>query len=161
MMKRHILPAGLLLALLTLLAWIAVPNFLTARNRSRQKRTMADIRTIATAWEARSTDRDEYTIGRPRPGTTSQRVSTADLARALEPKYVKQMPRADGWGNELQFTMNDVDEHGRAQGYAIRALGSDDRPDRIANMASGATTDFADDIIYSNGSFVRYPESAG
>lgn len=157
-MKRHILPAGFLLAILTLLAWIAVPNLLIAMNRSRQKRTMADIRTIATAWEARATDRNEYTIGPARIGGTSQRVSTADLARALEPKYVKQMPRTDGWGNELQFTMSEFDEKGRAQGYAIRAVGSDDRPDLIANMDSGATTNFADDIIYSNGSFVRFPE---
>jgi len=160
-MKRHLLPAGFLLALLTLLAWIAVPNFLSARNRSRQKRTMADIRTIATAWQARATDRNEYTIGPGRAGATSQRVSTADLARSLEPTYVKQMPRTDGWGNEFQFTMSEFDEKGHAQRFSIRALGSDGEADRIASLDSGATTNFADDIIYADGSFVRYPESAG
>jgi len=81
--------------------------------------------------------------------------------RSLEPTYVKQMPRTDGWGNEFQFTTSEFDEKGHAQRFAIRALGSDGEADRIASLDSGATTSFADDIIYADGSFVRYPESAG
>ena len=40
-------------AIIGILAAIAIPNLLTAMQRSEQKRTMADIRTIATAIEAR------------------------------------------------------------------------------------------------------------
>src|SRR5205814_4490670 len=43
-----------------ILAAIAIPNLLTAMQRSKQKRTMADLRTIATAWEARATDLNKY-----------------------------------------------------------------------------------------------------
>lgn len=41
---------------LALMFAIAAPNVFTSWNRSQQKRTMADIRTLATALEARATD---------------------------------------------------------------------------------------------------------
>ena len=46
----------IVVAIIGILAAIAIPNLLTAMQRAKQKRTMADIRTIATAWEARATD---------------------------------------------------------------------------------------------------------
>ena len=46
----------IVVAIIGILAAIAIPNLLTAMQRSKQKRTMADMRTIATAWEARATD---------------------------------------------------------------------------------------------------------
>src|SRR5438094_4453816 len=97
-------------AVLLALAAIAIPNLHTAMQRSDQKRTMADMRTIATAWEARATDRNTYLVGRP--GI----VAYDDLHRALEPKYVKQLPRDDGWDNPFVFAAND-------QEYSIRAIG--------------------------------------
>ena len=50
----------IVVAIIGILAAIAIPNLLTAMQRSKQKRTMADIRTIATAWEARATDVNTY-----------------------------------------------------------------------------------------------------
>lgn len=155
-MRRYLLPVTLSVAILAPIAWWVTQNLRLAMNRSHQKRTMADIRTIATAWEGRATDLNSYTIGARHGTSPIQRVSTADLARALEPKYVRHMPRVDGWDNEFEFTMSDFDEHGQAQSYAIRAIGSDHRADRIATL--GATTDFAADIIYSDGTFTRFPE---
>ncbi len=46
----------IVVAIIGILAAIAIPNLLTAIQRSKQKRSMADIRSIATAWEARATD---------------------------------------------------------------------------------------------------------
>src|SRR4051812_43618027 len=149
------------LTLPVLLAWITVPNYLQARNRSNQKRTMADIRTIATAWEARATKTNSYSVGAARsPRVSARPVTTAELARALEPTYIRKLPRADGWDTEFQFVTSDEEIAGQAQTYTIRSLGSDRRHDGAANL-TGSTTSFEDDIVYSNGSFVRYPESAG
>ena len=130
------------------LAAIAVPNLSEAMNRSRQKRTMADMRTIASAWEARATDVNSYAIG-------NKDVRAAELARVLEPKYVRTLPRIDAWGSEFVLSIAD-----QGQTYAIRSLGSDRRADRDPNL-SGPTTKFTDDIVFSNGAFVRYPEAAG
>lgn len=116
---------------------------------------MADIRSVATAWEARATDMNSYDVR----SADKKRITSAELARVLEPTYIRQFPRTDGWGNEFQFVVSDFEE-GRASRYSIRALGSDGRPDRNLSL-SGITNDVADDIVFSNGSFIRYPESAG
>ena len=50
----------IVVAIIGILAGIAIPNLLTAMQRSKQKRTMADMRTIAAAWEARTTDVNRY-----------------------------------------------------------------------------------------------------
>jgi type II secretory pathway pseudopilin PulG len=124
-------------------AAIALPNVITARNRSAQKRTMADMRTIATAWEARATDRNTYLVGPPGG------VSYDELRRVLEPKYIKHLPRDDGWGNPFILFSSD-------QEYSVRSIGGDHRMD--PRTGPGATTDFDCDILYSNGTFVFYPE---
>lgn len=159
MYKMLKIAAGL--TLLMFPALMIIPDVVRSAKRSHQKRTMADIRSIATAWEARATDTNSYSVS---PGRNSrmpeQRVTTAELARALEPKYIRHLPRADGWDTEFQFITADEEIAGQAQTYKIVSLGSDRRPDRIANL-TGSTTNFEDDIVYSNGSFVRFPESAG
>src|SRR5258706_16273245 len=49
-----------LVAVLGIVAAIAVPNFITAQQRARQKRTMADIRMLATAAESYASDNNQY-----------------------------------------------------------------------------------------------------
>src|SRR5204863_8921356 len=51
----------IVVAIIGILAAIAIPNLLTAMQRARQKRSMADMRTIATAWESRATETNNYT----------------------------------------------------------------------------------------------------
>jgi type II secretory pathway pseudopilin PulG len=163
-MKRALLPLTItFVAAIFLGVWLIVPNVMTAMNRSRQHRTMADMRMMATALEARAGDTGSYSFGpvRREKAPVEQRVSLSELARALEPKYVRKVPLKDGWGTPYQVSVRDYDAAGRPQTYIIRSLGSDGRPDRVLNLASGATTKFADDLIYSNGSFIRYPEGAG
>ena len=130
-------------AVLLALAAVAIPNLQTAMQRSDQKRTMADMRTIATAWEARAEDRNTYLVGRP--GI----VSYEDLRRVLEPTYTKHLASDDGWDNPFIFTSSD-------QSYSIRAIVADHQLD--AHLVLGATTDFDCDIVYANGTFTAYPE---
>jgi general secretion pathway protein G len=130
-------------AVVLVLASIAYPNVMAPHQRSAQKRTMADMRTLATALEARATDINNYRIGRP------GHISYDDLRRVLEPKYVKHLPREDGWGRPLIVITTD-------QEYWVRSNGADGRMDRFR----GATTDFDCDILYSNGTFIEYPESS-
>ncbi len=159
---RRILSIGAGLAFLLFLAGVVVPDLLQVRNRNRQKRTMADMRSIATAWEARATVMNAYSVGAGGASVrmAERRVTVTELARSLEPTYIRKFPRTDGWGTEFQFSTAGYDKTGQAQTYVIRSLGSDGRSDRIANL-SGPTTNLSDDIVYSNGAFVRYPEGAG
>src|SRR3954464_5648987 len=95
----------IVVAIIGILAAIAIPNLLTAMQRSKQKRTMADMRTIATAWEARATDVNKYNAAGTISAVTacSNSITQADLSGALAPTYIKLLPNKDGWGNTLKF----------------------------------------------------------
>src|SRR5436190_21304249 len=50
----------IVVAIVGILAAIAIPNFLTALARAKQRRTMVDMRTVATAWESRTVETNRY-----------------------------------------------------------------------------------------------------
>jgi type II secretion system protein G len=143
----------IVVAIIGILAAIAIPNLLTAMQRSRQKRTMADMRTVASAWEARATDVNMYNAAGVSWPPTTQSAST--LKARLEPTYIKNVPVYDGWSNPLQVGTNTS-----GSSYAIRSYGADKAVDATTTSATAAITtqNFDCDIIYSEGSFVQYPE---
>ncbi|HYS54111.1 MAG TPA: type II secretion system protein GspG, partial [Thermoanaerobaculia bacterium] len=139
-----------------ILAAIAIPNLLTAMQRSKQKRTMADMRTIATAWEARATDVNRYNAA----GITlpSASVTIDNLTTFLSPTYVKTFPRKDGWGNNWGMSADQAwGSTTAAQIYVIISYGKDGAS-QGTTYSGGATTNFDCDIVYSNGTFIQYPE---
>lgn len=141
-----IIVGGLVLvAVIGILAAIAIPNFLTAMNRAKQKRSMADIRSIATALESYATDENRY----PEPG---------DLSSALVPKYLPSLPARDGWETELGYQCW---PSGACKEYAVASAGADKTFEHDSLQEYGPdvkTTNFDNDIVFSNGSFVQYPE---
>jgi len=146
----------IVVAIIGILAAIAIPNLLTAMQRSKQKRTMADMRTIATAWEARATDLNKYNAA----GLTypSAAVTTANLQDYLAPTYVKTFPIRDGWGNTWVFGADQSwGAATAAQQYVIVSNGKDGKSEG-ATIAGANTTNFDCDIVYSNGTFEQYPE---
>ena len=144
----------IVVAIIGILAAIAIPNLLTAMQRSKQKRTMADMRTIATAWEARATDVNRYNAA---GATTFTTVSFDNLNTYLCPTYVKKLPQNDAW-NTPYFYQASVSwgVSTAAQEYQITSYGKD----QIAETTpkGGATTNFDCDIVYSNGAFLQYAE---
>jgi type II secretory pathway pseudopilin PulG len=139
--------AGLVvIAIIGILAAIAIPNLLTAMQRSRQKRTMADMRTLATALEAYGTDheQEEYPPGE----------YAASLAPHLQPKYVNVLPGVDGWGTGIRYSP--LPNHG----YVIVSAGANKtfEASSVNEYAKGPTSHFDCDIVFSNGEFVQYPE---
>ncbi len=142
----------IVVAIIGILAAIAIPNLLTAMQRSRQKRTMADMRTIATAWEARATDVNQYSAaGITFPAATT---SITGLSSILSPTYVKQLPVYDGWSTAFL-------QGSTTSSYAVKSVGAD-KTDNTASLTSAAaaitTNNFDCDIIYSDGTFVQYPD---
>ena len=140
----------IVVAIIGILAAIAIPNLVAAMNRSRQKRTMADIRAMAVAWEARGVDEGDYGLA----GLTiccTTIVEAADLREALTPTYIKLFVETDAWRNPIAYTIN---ESGSA--YLITSYGQDGRPD--GTYQGQGTQRFDCDIMYSNGSFIQYPD---
>ena len=147
----------IVVAIIGILAAIAIPNLLTAMQRSKQKRTMADMRTIGTAWEARATDVNRYNAAGMTLPTGA--VTTDNLTSFLSPTYCKTFPRWDGWGNNWSLAADQAwgDSTRAAQVYVIISYGKDGTS-QGSTYTSGGTSNFDCDIVYANGSFVQYPE---
>ena len=134
-----------------ILAAIAVPNFMTAMQRARQKRTVADIRSVATAVEAYASDKNQY-----------PKVSYDELRPLLMPEYIHSWPAKDGWEHPFRYACT-KEEDGRCTGYTLGSAGKDgifthDDMNAYVASAAGGTRNFDCDIIFSNGTFLDYPE---
>ena len=139
------------IAIIGILAAIAIPNLLTAMQRSKQHRTMADVRTLAVALEAYASDNNKY------PDV----ASVDDLRPILTPKYIRVVPTRDGWGNALRYECGK--ERDVCTRYVIGSAGKDgrfERDDLLAYVSSppGPTTNFDCDVVFSNGAFIEYPQ---
>jgi general secretion pathway protein G len=130
-----------------IVAAIAIPNLLTATQRAKQKRTLADMRSIATAVEAYATDQSFY----PDPDTFEQ---------AIVPKYIRVLPKVDGWGNSIRYECWSSTDGPTCDGYAIGSAARDGKfeNESLADYEQGATTNFDSDIVFSNGQFIRCPQ---
>jgi general secretion pathway protein G len=128
----------IVVAIIGIIAAIAIPNLLNAIDRGKQKRTMADMRSIGTAIESYSVDFSHYPQG-----------NLAQVTAVLEPIYIKKMPATDGWRNPI--TVNAVADTGyTVESYAKGGANNTD--------ISGATANFSDDIVFVDGQFVSWPE---
>ena len=144
----------IVVAIIGILAAIAIPNLLSALQRSRQKRSMADMRSIATAWEARATDTNSYmaagvNITWPAPSEDVSKIETM-----LVSTYTRKFPRYDGWGTAFQIGFTN-------RSYSIESLGADQKDggtETVSVTSPITTNNFDCDIVFSNGNFVIYPE---
>jgi len=102
---------------------------------------MADIRTLATAIESYWSDHPDW-----RPANSVGPPSR--LTRLLQPKYIEQIPENDGWGHPFRVFIG-------GESYTIWSLGKDGKRDA---KWDGATTNFDNDLVYTNGTFTQYPE---
>ena len=142
---RHIRGFSLLevlivVTIVSFIATIAIPGLLNAMHRGRQGATIADMRTIATALERYAVDNQSYPTVEGMP----------ELAKELEPDYVKELPLADGWNHPYVY---ETDSHGST--YTLLSPGKDGelQDDELITV----THDFAADIVCVDGVFVQRP----
>jgi type II secretion system protein G len=133
----------IVVAIIGIIAAIAIPNLLNAIDRGKQKRTMADLRSMGTAIEEYSIDNNFY--------PAAEDVGT--LEGEVSPSYMRKLPERDGWGMAF-FVDSDPSE------YTLGSCGKGATTCASLNLngTGGKTSTFADDIIFSNGSFVQWPE---
>jgi general secretion pathway protein G len=139
---------------LAIIAAIAIPNLLNAVQRGKQKRTMADMRAIATACEAYAVDKRAY----PDASTIEE------LAPLLEPEYIKKLPRIDAWNQPIIYASNSTEESQDGPDvYIILSTGKDasmDFEEIESYPFPNSTTSFNNDIVFSNGEFIQFPEGS-
>ena len=132
----------IVVAIIGIIAAIAIPNLLNAIHRGRQKRTMSDMRTVATGVGAYAVDNSYF----PRGATDG-----TFLTSYLQPQYVKLVPRKDGWATQVFFSTDTV-----GQFYTLQSYGKN----KTANDVTVGieTKEFNCDIAHMDGVFAQWPE---
>jgi general secretion pathway protein G len=146
----------IVIAIIGILAAIAIPNLLNAVQRGKQKRSMSDMRTMATAIESYAVDNNFYPSAATCPAqaiTTGTVLNDTSLS-VLAPTYIANPVRKDGWDHFFYFG---TDVATNAQAYGLISYGRDGA---VSAVTCSTTTNFNDDIIYSNGGFVQFPQGA-
>ena len=137
----------IVVAIIGIIAAIAIPNLLNAIQRGKQKRTMGDLRTVATANESYSIDNNQYVL-KAAVGAVSTIVTN------LEPTYVKKMPNLDGWSTPFYYITDAA-----ASEYTLTSYGKNKVAGGTGTVAAnGGTTNFTMDIVFSTGSFAQFPD---
>jgi type II secretion system protein G len=144
----------IVIAIIGILAAIAIPNLLNAVQRGKQKRTMSDMRALATAIESYSVDNTLYPAAACNNGLFTSSGTALNLSSFtnLTPTYIGRVPSQDGWGRFLDYGVDNA-----LFRYDLRSFGRNGAADGIV---CGTTTDFNDDILYTSGTFVQWPEGA-
>ena len=131
----------IVVAIIGIIAAIAIPNLVQAIQRARQRRTMADMRTVANA--VMSYGIDMAFVPQVSDGTVAQTMPY------LSPTYLKKEPVQDGWQNPFRYL-------GQSLNYTVWSYGRD-RAQQAA-LVLKATTTFESDIVLNNGIFIQWPE---
>jgi len=141
----------IVIAIIGIIAAIAIPNLLNALDRSRQKRSMADVRTWSTALGTYLVDANfYYNAGGPIALDPSQAMYQFFTIK----KYLENAPYLDGWNDNFWYR-----PQGQAGsmpwGYTFESLGKGNTND--ASFIKRFKC-FGCDISNANGQFIKSPE---
>ena len=159
----------IVVAVIGIIAAILIPNLLDALQKTKQKRTVADMRDLGTAWFSWLTDqvsaaaagssRQQYDFGRLDVPVSADELFSS-LYVSADMFYTRSVPSRDGWARQYDFRWSGNPSSTPVIG--IRSLGRDgvEGP----NGSSGSyslgpfiTSDYDQDIIWADGFFVTYP----
>jgi len=163
----------IVVAIIGILAALLIPNAITAIQRAKQKGTMKDIATIATACADYITDNAKA----PDAGSqTGALTSGNDFIKAITPFYLKICPLNDQWGTA--FTVHSGTAASSVGGITAAMVGDDDfviisfgrkgenesftyLPDtpETGFFTVSESVDFENDLINWSGSWIRAPRT--
>lgn len=103
----------IVVAIIGVLAALLIPNAITAIQKSKQKSTMKEIITIATAASDFTHDHGDWQINQ-----AGDIDSSSEFVLAITPFYIKICPVKDQWGEPYKVYLGDQS--------AVRAISTDD-----------------------------------
>lgn len=154
----------IVIAIIGIIAALLIPNFLDALQKSKQKRTEADMRNMGTAMFAWLTDQ----AGAAAAGAASSSIdfsntfvphTQAEVSGYLVSQYIQSIPPQDGWKNAYAFYMNTTNPLG---GVGILGIVSSGRDGSFKGNPYTVTgfdpTDYDQDLAWADGYWVRWPQ---
>ena len=161
----------IVVAIIGILAVLLIPNAITAIQKSKQKSTMKDILSIATAASDFVLDNGEWTINQ-----SGDIDPSCDFVQAITPFYIKFCPVVDHWGEAykvyvgFQIAVRNIQpEDVGSDDFLIESYGRDGVDDGWVYDPANTEDDyytvdswpaFKNDIINWNGSWIRAPRVA-
>ena len=159
-------------AIIGIIAVLVTPNLLDSLQKARQKRTLADMRDVGTAWYSWFTDQ----VSAAAAGSSSNlgqydfdaldSALTADelfstLYKGPEFNYIQEVPPQDGWGVPYEYRWGSELHYTAVIG--IRSRGRDESVGPSINpytMGPFDSNKYDEDIVWADGFFIRYPSGA-
>ncbi len=139
------------MAIIGLLLGLIYPAFRNAAAPIMQAVTRSRLEDVSNALAA---------YAKAHHGTYPKAETIDELARQLEPTYIKRMPRDDVWLNALHYEVWTTPDALAPDHYAIASAGKngkfEERSVRLYKF--GPTSDFDCDIVMSDGKWLAYPE---
>ncbi len=127
-------------AVIGILAAIALVNLTNIIDRSRQRSTMADMRTISVGVEVYNIDH----------GFLPRATSMPELKRLLIPYQSSVVPIEDRWKHPFRYSFDD------AGNYTVESFGKDGVDGDDITHDTRFDTNL--DMVLSNGKFIAAPE---
>ena len=151
----------IVVAIIGLLAAMLIPNLLDAVQKAKQKKTMADARLAGVGMMSWLTDQAAAAAAGQSLGTFDlgdyESLTYAQIEAVLVPVYLQQLPERDGWKKQYDYYLDTAAT--QREVMAIRSAGLDGTYGGDT-YAPGAfdPTDYAQDIVWADGFFVRWPQ---
>jgi len=130
----------IVVAIIGIIAVLAIPNLISAVQRSRQSRSVADIRMISQGIEAYQTDHSFYPV--VDNGTVSELSGDLEI-------YIRRFNNLDGWGEPVFYESD-------GKSYTVISFGGN----KASNLpyVGGPTSSFDADIVFVDGNFLQWPD---
>jgi type II secretory pathway pseudopilin PulG len=156
----------IVVAIIGLLAAMLIPNLLDAIEKTKQKRTLADMRIAGSAMFAWMTDNwGAAAAGQASAppevvlATFGGEKTVQDVSKELVPQYTQTLPERDGWKVPYHYWLNT----GSLVSLHVMAIasGGADKDCSCTKYTAGAfdMTDYNQDIVWTDGFFVRWPQN--
>jgi general secretion pathway protein G len=141
-------------AVIGIIAAIAIPNLLDAIERSRQKRTMAEIQTVVAGIQSYRRDHETVPVIGQFQDEGWHFVDAKELGKTLAPDFVQVVPAADGWGSPYRYGFTgDGKSFCLISGGGDRKINTEDPPTDFVS-----THCYESDIVWLNDGSVRWPD---
>jgi general secretion pathway protein G len=157
----------IVVAIIGIIAAILIPNLIDALQKAKQKRAMADTRNVGGAWFTWYTDQ----LSAASAGQTSTwawsfgaSIDNSSLLVILgpatnHPTYIQTVPEKDPWAFSYGYghaatSILTASDHI----MGIRSAGRDTSFGTTYTVGGFASSDFNQDIVWSDGYFIRWPE---
>lgn len=149
-----------------IIATLIIPMFLDALQKSKQKRTMAEMRLVGTCWMSWLTDQ----VSAGAAGGAASRTYDLSRLRLISPDallaslfktqsffYCSEVPRFDAWGFPYEYYIHPTSLV-TVNVIAMRARGRDGVfQGMIYDLGPFLATNYDKDILWADGMFMAYP----